>query len=291
MITPPNPPTRHYQGKITDATRWAALNPRVDDIVVSTPPKSGTTWLQGIVALLISGDPHVDANVTVNAPWIDINTRDVAEMMDRLDAQQHRRQFKSHTPFDGIPIWPDLRYLSIYRHPIDVHFSFRKHLANMKENVLGDVYPDDISTGFRIFLEGDHFDGTSLSTIIDHYRSALKFEPRGNLLRLHYADMQRDLSDGFTRIAKHIGISHPADMMRALIDAASFQNMKANADRFAVAAGNGFWRNDADFFDSGTSSKWLGVLNDDDLAAYDTRMSDLLDVDERHWLEWGSTQP
>lgn len=263
------------------------MNARIGDIVISTPPKSGTTWLQGIVALLISGDPDVDANVTANAPWIDINTRDVSEIMARLDAQPHRRQVKSHTPFDGIPIWPDLRYITIYRHPIDVHFSFRKHLANMKEDVLGDVYPDDVSAGFRIFLEGDHFDGASLSMIIDHYRSALELETHRNLLRLHYADMRRDLSGEFIRIAKHIGITHPADLMAALIDAASFQNMKANADRFAVAAGKGFWRNDADFFDSATSNKWLGVLSDDDLAAYDARMSELLDDDERHWLEWG----
>ncbi|MGJ8618258.1 MAG: sulfotransferase domain-containing protein, partial [Sulfitobacter sp.] len=236
MVQPPRPPTRTYHGKITDSTRWNALNPRVGDIVVSTPPKSGTTWVQGILALLISGDPDVDANVTVNAPWIDINTRDVGEMVGKLDAQTHRRQFKTHTPLDGIPVWPDLRYISIYRHPIDVHFSFRRHLTNMTEKVLGDVYPDDISTSFRIFLEGDHFDGASLSTIVDHYRSALACEASENLLRLHYADLRRDLPHAFARISKHVGINHPTELQNTLIDAARFENMKANADRFAVAA-------------------------------------------------------
>ncbi len=288
MLKPPSQPSRTYHGKITDTTRWHALNPRIGDIVVSTPPKSGTTWLQGILALLISGDPQVDANVTVNAPWIDINTRDITEMMAALDAQQQRRQFKTHTPFDGIPIWPDLRYLCIYRHPIDVHFSFRKHLANMTEDVLGDVYPDDVSASFRIFLDRDHFDGTSLSTIIDHYRSALALGQNDNMLRLHYADMRHDLPQRIARIAAHVGISHPPDLMAALIDAARFDNMKANSGRFAVAAGKGFWRRDADFFDSATSNKWRGVLSKADLAAYDARMAQLLDPQERHWLEWGA---
>jgi len=288
MVQAPRPATRVYHGKITDSTRWNALNPRVGDIVVSTPPKSGTTWVQGILALLISGDPDVDADVTVNAPWIDINTRDVSEMMDKLDAQKQRRQVKTHTPLDGIPVWPNLRYISIYRHPIDVHFSFRKHLANMTEDVLGDVYPDDTSASFRIFLEGDHFDGASLSTIIDHYRSALVMDACENLLRLHYADLRRDLPQGIARIAKHVGINHPTEVQNALIDAARFENMKANADRFAVAAGNGFWRNDADFFDSATSNKWVGILSDDDLAAYDARMSELLEPEQRQWLEWGT---
>ncbi len=289
MIKEPRLPTQHYEGKITDSSRWNAFEPRVDDIVVTTPPKSGTTWLQGILALLISGDPNVDADVTNNAPWFDITVRDLDEVIAKLNAQTHRRQIKTHSPLDGIPIWPDLRYISIYRHPIDVHFSFRKHLENMTEDVLGDVYPDDISAGFRIFVEGDHFDGTSLSTIISHYRSSLQAEPLGNLLRLHYADMRRDLAGGIARIAAHVGISHPDNVTAKLVQAAGFKNMKANADRFAVAAGNGFWRNDSDFFDSGTSNKWIGILSEDDLAAYDARMSELLEPEERRWLEWGST--
>ena len=241
--------------------------------------------------MMISGDPGIDADVTHNAPWFDINTREIAEVIGRLEAQDHRRQIKTHTPFDGIPIWPDLRYISIYRHPIDVHFSFRKHLANMNQDVLGDVYPKNISAGFRIFLEGDHFDGTSLSTIIDHYRSSLELEPSGNLLRLHYADMSRDLPTEFARIARHVGITLSDDLSATLIDAARFENMKANASRFVAAAGQGFWRKESDFFHSGTSNKWVGVLSDDDLAAYDARMSDLLDVQERRWLEWGTAQP
>ncbi|MGC1494813.1 MAG: sulfotransferase domain-containing protein [Sulfitobacter sp.] len=288
MIKAPRLPTHRYEGKITDPSRWNALRPRVGDIVVSTPPKSGTTWLQGILALLISGDPNVDADVTNNAPWFDINLRELDEVIKKLDAQTQLRQIKTHTPLDGIPVWPDLRYISIYRHPIDVHFSFRKHLSNMTQDVLGDVYPDDISESFRIFLEGDHFDGASLSTIVSHYRSALQAEPMENLLRLHYADMRRDLPGGFARIARHIGIRHDDTLLKALIDAASFTNMKANADRFAVAAGNGFWRKDADFFDSATSNKWVGILSKADLAAYDARMSELLDPEERRWLEWGT---
>jgi len=75
--------------------------------------------------------------------------------------------------------------------------------------------------------------------------------------------------------------------MARLLKAATFKNMKANADRFAVAAGQGFWNDDANFFDSATSNKWLGQLTDEDLAAYDARMSAILPRKERHWLEWG----
>ena len=153
MIKSPKLPTHSYGGKIADPARWQAFKPRVGDIVLSTPPKSGSTWVQGILALLISGDPNVDADVSNNAPWLDISVPELDEVMNTLEAQNHRRQIKTHTPIDGIPVWPDLRYITIYRHPIDVHFSFRKHISHMTQDVLQDVFPQDISAGFRIFLK------------------------------------------------------------------------------------------------------------------------------------------
>jgi len=288
LIGAPTPPSRRYGGKIADMSRWDIFAPRIGDIVVSTPTKSGTTWIQGILALLISGDPEVNADLTTKAPWLDINTPDVSDVMAQLEAQDHRRQIKTHTPLDGIPIWSELRYISVYRHPIDVHFSFRKHVSNMNETVLEECFPGDLSDGFRIFLEGEHRDGASLASIIDHYRSALALDAHENFLRLHYADMTDDLQGAFRRIATHVGISYPPDLEAKLIQAATFKNMKANANRFALAAGQNFWTNDAAFFDSATSNKWLGKLTKQDLAAYDARMSDLLSTQERQWLEWGS---
>ncbi|MFW8633790.1 sulfotransferase domain-containing protein [Cribrihabitans pelagius] len=287
MLRSPQPPSRRYTGKIADPERWNSLKPRPGDIVVSTPPKSGTTWTQGILALLLSGDPNVDAAISRNAPWIDIETPEQDEIIAALNAQTGRRQIKTHTPLDGIPLCPDLSYISVFRHPIDVHLSFRRHVENMKQDVLGDIYPPDIHEGFRIFLEGDHRDGASLESIADHFRSALELAGQTNFLCLHYADMIRDLNAAVHQIAEHVSILHPPALMDELIAAAKFENMKKNAERFAVSAGEGFWQKDSDFFDSGTSQKWLGVLTGTDLAAYNARITDLLSEEERHWLEHG----
>ena len=45
-----------YQNHFLDSTRWDHLRPRDDDIVVATPYKSGTTWMQSIVLHLIFQD-------------------------------------------------------------------------------------------------------------------------------------------------------------------------------------------------------------------------------------------
>lgn len=293
MLKPTRPAARSFSGNFTDGARWNAFQPRIGDIVVTTPPKSGTTWTQSILALLISGDPHVDAETSMKSPWIDFSIRDLDEVMGRLNAQTHRRHVKSHTPLDGIPMWDDLRYITVYRHPIDVYFSFRKHAANQIKEISQAFFPkeyfsQDPSEGFGVFLTGDFVEAASLSSIVDHYRTTRAMEPADNLLRLHYADMLRDLPATFARISAHISITHPPALMQHLIQAATFDNMKANAHRFTPSAGQGIWSNDADFFDSASSNKWEGKLSEAELAAYDARMSDLLPGDDRRWLEWGS---
>lgn len=293
MLTEPRSPSRRYAGNFSDPDRWAAFTPRVGDIVVSTPPKSGTTWTQGILALLISGDPEVDADTSMKSPWIDFNVRELSGVMARLEAQEHRRQIKTHTPLDGIPVWSELRYITVYRHPIDVYFSFRKHAANQIEDISKVFFPeeyfsDNPSDGFRLFLESDDVETASLSAIVDHYRCTMEHEPSDNLIRLHYRDMLRDLEGAFATIASHVGISHPADLMARLVAAATFDSMKANAHRFTPSAGQGGWKDDTAFFDSASSNKWVGKLSDDELRAYDARISQLLSPDERQWLEFGS---
>ncbi len=288
-------PITEYVGMVTDSKRWADYQPKSGDVVVSTPPKSGTTWMQGILALLFSGDPNVDANPSVNSPWIDNRLRDFEEMNAHLAGLTGRRHVKSHTPLDGIPLWRDVFYITVYRHPIDVHFSSRKHVANYQPEVadfLGiseNTFPSDPRESFHRFLENDDMDHGSLKTIVHHYKRCLDFEPRDTLLRLHYADMKRDLPGTMSKVASHVDVQHPAKTMNRLVEAASFENMKSNADRFAVAAGNGFWRSDAGFFDSATSNKWEGVLTEDDLATYDRVISELLEPEQRSWLEWGSS--
>jgi hypothetical protein len=293
-ITQPIAPETQYRGMLTDSRRWQAFVPRSGDVMVVTPPKSGTTWTQAILALLFAGDPNLTENSSANAPWFDNGLNDLDDTLAKLAAQTGRRQIKTHTPLDGVPIWNELRCITVYRHPIDVHFSARKHVANYSRDAadyLGvnfDDFPDDPRESFRIFLDNDDMDHGSLKTIVNHYVQCLAKQPRENILRLHYADMKRDLAGQVAKIANHIGISHPDDVMARLVEAATFGNMKANSDQFGLAAGKGLWRSDAGFFDSASSNKWEGVLTDDDLAIYDAAMSKLLNPEQRKWLEWGS---
>ena len=54
-----------------DSTIWNDLKFRDDDIVISTYGKSGTTWMQQIIAqMLFGGDPALE--VAEMSPWLDL---------------------------------------------------------------------------------------------------------------------------------------------------------------------------------------------------------------------------
>lgn len=282
-----------YLGPLTDSRRWDMLNIRPDDVFVVTPPKCGTTWMQTIVALLISGDPGIETELTVKMPWIDIRVREMSEVANRLDAQTGRRSMKSHTPMDGVRVDDAAHYLCVFRHPLDAHFSFRKHLINLPMPFFGMWYPENDPNGvtFRRFLdggpEGFDTDAMPLAHIVRHYQAAKALSDRPNVTMFHYADMTRDLPGTFAKLADLLGISHPPHVMEQLVKAATFDNMKANAERFAPAGGKGVMKSDADFFHSGSSGKWIGKLTDEELANYEAAINAHLTPQDRAWLEYG----
>ncbi len=281
---------RKYTGPITDSTRWSGLRHRPGDVVVCTPMKSGTTWSQAIVAMLIAGTDDVDIANGTPSPWVDHKLRPIEDVLSELDMQSGRRCMKTHTPLDGLPNWHDVSYIMVYRHPIDVHVSMRNFISNAVESPLKALFPEDQSAGFRHFLngglEGGDLDMPSLEAIVHHYEAS-RLAQRENVLILHYADMQRDPEDAVARIGMHIGTPRPPETIAAIVAATSFESMKSNAHRFTPYAGQGVWKNDAGFFDSGSGRKWEGRLTAEDLRAYDQRMEQLLSSEARHWLEHG----
>src|SRR6478672_945559 len=128
---------REYRSFISDNLRWNRLEPRLGDIVVCTPAKCGTTWMQTIVAALLFPDGGALGPVTEVAPWIDARFEPIDVVVARLDAQSHRRQIKTHTPADGIRWSPDASYVVVFRDGRDAFMSFHNHMSNMRMDLVG----------------------------------------------------------------------------------------------------------------------------------------------------------
>ena len=91
-----------YQNHELDNTYWDSFTPRNDDIVIATSIKSGTTWMQTIVANLIFQGQELPPQIWQLSPWIENRPSDIKAKLDLLEAQTQRRFVKTHLPLDGL---------------------------------------------------------------------------------------------------------------------------------------------------------------------------------------------
>jgi len=59
-------------GFMADSARWERFRFRPDDVVISTPSKCGTTWMQKIVGMLVLDRVDLGAPLSTVSPWLDM---------------------------------------------------------------------------------------------------------------------------------------------------------------------------------------------------------------------------
>ncbi len=287
------PAARSYRGAITRPDRWTTWAPRPGDILVCTPPKSGTTWTQTILSMLVHGGPDLPGKLPVLSPWIDADLGVPAdEVSAALAAQPGRRVVKTHTPADGFPVWQDVTVIAVYRHPLDVFFSLRSHIANRSgptgDNPVAWPLPDAIRAFVANGADLRDFDRDCLANLALHHEQTVLSGRLPELRPFHYADMLRNPRHAVAGLAAAAGIDADAALIDAVTQATAFSAMKAKAADYAPVGGTGFWKSDANFFDSASSEKWTGKLTQDDIALYEERLAALIqDTEARSWLEHG----
>jgi hypothetical protein len=106
---------------VEDNVRWEGFEFRPDDIIISTPSKCGTTWVQMITALLVFQSPELPAPLSTLSPWLDNRFRARRDVVADLEKQAHRRFIKTHTARWGIPIVDGVTYICAGRDPVTWH--------------------------------------------------------------------------------------------------------------------------------------------------------------------------
>jgi aryl sulfotransferase len=301
-----------YRGLVYDSARWTGFRLRPDDIVISTPPKCGTTWTQMICALLVLQRAELGAALSTLSPWLDMVTRARSEVFAALEAQTHRRFIKTHTPLDGIPFEPGVTYVCVGRDPRDVALSMDAHRDNMDmERVLaaraeaartdGVVLDQPLPPPPRPAGERERFwqwvddetppqDGSSsLLRTIRHLATFWEERAAPNIVFLHYDELQADLEGSMRRLATRLDIDVPEALWPDLVAAATFASMRSRAGAFAPTTdGRSMWRDDRQFFRKGTTGQWRDLLDEDDLDRYRRRVAALAPPDLAAWAHGGT---
>jgi hypothetical protein len=289
--------------------RWDGFELRDDDIVISTAPKCGTTWMQMQCALLLFRTPDLPAPLAKLSPWLDMNTRPLDEVRAELAAQAHRRFIKTHLPLDVVPWDERVTYVHVGRDPRDAGMSWDNHMANVDFDRLIELRaaavglddladlgmdelplppPDDPVLRFWSWIEGD---GTTpgpsgLARVIGHSQSFWEARDRPNIHLFHYADQRADLAGQMGRLADALGVEPPTD---ELVDAARFERMKARSDELVPNSDTPFWQSSQQFFDKARSGDWRELVGADALPRYEAAVRAATDDDDLiTWMHHGA---
>jgi aryl sulfotransferase len=299
-------PLRDYLSVAGDGTRWREFEHRAGDIVVSTPPKCGTTWTQWLIGLLVFDGPDFPDAMSRLSPWLDFEVTDWPELRDRLTDQTHRRILKTHLPLDGLPLHPQVTYVVVGRDPRDVYLSMGDHFANMgsaHQARLLDRYPPDelarriaatpLPVDFAQALAlpaGNCHSAAHPAHVVHHLRTAWDLRHRDNVVLLHYADLTEDLVGELGRLASDLGYRVPADRLAEYAEQGTISAMRARSDELAPDAHLSAWTSNDAFFAAARLGAWRDALSADDLAAYAARVRELSsDDDFLAWLHDGRT--
>ena len=292
-----------YRGFVYDTDRWGAYRHRSGDIIISTPPKCGTTWMQNIVGMLVTGSTRFDRPMRDLSPWFDQVLHDLDVTVADLESRDGRRWLKAHAPLDALPWHDDLTYVVVGRDPRDVGVSMDHHLANMDRDrviaqrsaaiglddlaehpPLPEPLEDPAERWWRwVTARSEPEFAWGLQYLVIHLSSfwARRHEP--NVVMVHFADLQADLPCEMGRIAKRLGVTVDDDALATMAAAASFDSMRERAS--ALAPNAGVWKSDEEFFHRGGSGQWRDLVGDDEMDRYWSNVRELTDDEELiSWL-------
>ncbi len=288
-------PIRYVSGD-EDSARWLDFDLRDGDIVISTRSKSGTTWVQMICALLIFETPDLPRPLAEVSPWLDWLVLPKKDVFANLEAQRHRRFIKTHTPLDGIPIDGRVTYIVVARHPLDAAASLYHQSHNINRQRVAELTanPDlaepkalpPLGVWLRSWVESDataQDDLESFNGVFHHLTDAWSRKDESNIVLVHYADLLHDLHGEMQRIAGRLGIDVANERADQLVQAASFESMRANADALAPDP-SAVLLDKSRFFRSGQSGTGTDALSPAALATYHSRTSRTAPPDLLTWL-------
>jgi aryl sulfotransferase len=287
---------RRYVSEDEDSARWEGFPFRDGDVIISTRSKHGTTWMQMIVLLLIHQRPTLPAPLAVLSPWLDHLVEPLDEVIGRLQAQDHRRVIKTHTPLDGVPIDDRATYIVVARNPLDAAVSMYHHVDNIDRVRLSELLGEDVTRSDApppvsewlanwTVQELDVMDPReSLDKLMWHLRDAWERRGDPNVLLVHYSDLKADLAGQVRLLADRLRIDVADDLWDDLVAAATFDSMRSRADDLAPDA-LGILADRRAFFRRGGGGAGAELLGQETLDRYHERLATMGPADLVTWLD------
>jgi len=289
--------TRELHNHHFDSTIWNDFRFRDDDIVVATYAKSGTTWMQQIIAQMMLG-PDPDLAVADMSPWVDLRVPPKEVKLPQIEAQTHRRFLKTHLPVDALVFSEKAKYVYIGRDGRDVVWSMYNHHANANQlwydalnltpGRVGPPIERPPANILQYWQDWMDRDGHPFWPFWENVRSWWAIRDLPNVLLVHFNDLKQDMPGQMRRIAAFLDIPLDESRFDRIVEYCSFNWMKRNATK-SVPLGGAFWDAGAEvFINRGENRRWAETLPPEASARYEARAIEELGHECAAWLKSGS---
>eukprot|EP00928_Gymnodinium_smaydae_P089805 TRINITY_DN73707_c0_g1_i1.p1 TRINITY_DN73707_c0_g1~~TRINITY_DN73707_c0_g1_i1.p1 ORF type:complete len:350 (+),score=42.65 TRINITY_DN73707_c0_g1_i1:38-1051(+) len=215
------PSTPFITSERIDMLENGTFQHRLEDVWVTTYPKSGTTWTMNIVNLIQGFEPDL---VLVHCPWPEaaLGGPPLALSIGELNAWSDgapNRCLKSHWTNSDYMADPQKRVIYVMRNVMDVAASFYHHTLNAPF-----IYDFDGSWDafFELFANGDVDNGLWF----DHIANWWPRRHDSNVLWLRYEDMKTDPVKAIRRIAAFLSVELSDDRVEKVLAQSSFKFMQ-----------------------------------------------------------------
>jgi aryl sulfotransferase len=218
---------------------------RDGDVVISVPPKSGTTWTMNIVHQLRSGGDPDFFDVYAEVPWLEFVPRpgcDVDDLVAGFDAMgdDRRRAFKTHSGPGDLPyLTPgegaDVRYVVVVRNPDEAVASMRPFIQ-AHSDAWFDLWqvPKDAIVGPDFVTFFSEMAGPMVGMIFGFVAGWWPLRNHQNVLLVHFSDLKRDHEASVRCIGDFLGFAPTDAQWPAILEYTSFAWMKAHEDKFEL---------------------------------------------------------
>ena len=205
------------QASIDHSTQLA---PQPDDIIISTFPKCGTTWMQQIVHGLRSGGSMAFGEISEVVPFMEV----AHDCGIDLNAPQAfaPRAFKTHYGADELP--EGAKYIVVLRDPIDACVSFYNFMVGW--------YLEPGTVSLETYTEQSFFKATGSWRYWTHLASWWPRRAEETVKLFCFEDIKQDPAGAIREVAAFMGLEPDADLERLALEQSSISFMRAHKHQF-----------------------------------------------------------